>query len=417
MGATSPSLRPFLQRVTRYVPGASDPRENRLTEITAGVMEHVDGFALALALAIVEEGRDPSSPAKADEVLSTLQSLRVDPARYELRVDTQLPVAGKYIDLSLTFIPCDGRPSVTIWVEVKHGSPFSGEQQPENYESRLQVLRGQRAKALVVLAPRGANLGQTDESLLVATWQGAGRRVEAESLTRTAGTHERWLLEQYRDYLREGGLMDQGAITEGDQRSLQGYGAAMAGIARICEVADRELTKSWGTPRPNGPRKHVPGFWSHHRSFSSSATDAVVWAADGSVPDEEANGLSVRTGWEPVLFEWGLHATDGVDQLDQARGPYCFSAGLTFWGKGDPAFAEDAAERELRSEWFSRLEEAGFRLMRFGGLWRAREVVYLDELFSESSLEAQGELVAKRVVDAFECLSELSPAPEPGIFD
>ena len=42
-----PLSRSFLGRVTKYVPrDGLDPAENRLTEVTAGVLEHVKGLAV-----------------------------------------------------------------------------------------------------------------------------------------------------------------------------------------------------------------------------------------------------------------------------------------------------------------------------------------------------------------------------------
>ena len=47
--------RSFLGRVTKYVPRHGlDPAENRLTEVTAGVLEHVTGFAAPFVASMLD---------------------------------------------------------------------------------------------------------------------------------------------------------------------------------------------------------------------------------------------------------------------------------------------------------------------------------------------------------------------------
>jgi len=57
-----PLSRSFLGRVTKYVPRHRlDPAENRLTEVTAGVLEHVTGFAAPFAASMLDSANDRSA--------------------------------------------------------------------------------------------------------------------------------------------------------------------------------------------------------------------------------------------------------------------------------------------------------------------------------------------------------------------
>jgi hypothetical protein len=57
----------LFSRATRYTRSPSlDPHENRLTEITAAVLEHVDGLAQKIAEALLRAACDHASQALAE---------------------------------------------------------------------------------------------------------------------------------------------------------------------------------------------------------------------------------------------------------------------------------------------------------------------------------------------------------------
>ena len=109
-------------RVTRYRMGAAhDPRENRLTEVTAGVLERTDGLALEVARSWLQPrphdaAGAPAWTAARDALSEEGVGLRgVRTQRYTRR--------GGFVDLELSFGPrlATVTQEIVLWVEVKHG--------------------------------------------------------------------------------------------------------------------------------------------------------------------------------------------------------------------------------------------------------------------------------------------------------
>src|SRR4051812_30714691 len=111
----------LFRRVTRHRIGTKqDPRENRLTEVTAAMLERVDGLGLEVLDAVLAtaatSANDRIFDAKShdeaamwqgalEELEDLLLALRaLDEPR--LRVDTQRTTAsGKFVDLELRVTP------------------------------------------------------------------------------------------------------------------------------------------------------------------------------------------------------------------------------------------------------------------------------------------------------------------------
>ena len=145
----------FFGVVSRYArPSLADQRENRLTQVFAGVLEHSDGLAVELARDWLRSRPGDSHNDAATQWQDAAAGLADDDIRLR-HLRTQRPTyTGKLVDLELRF----GHPNApraddtVVWVEVKHGaSPH--EDQLSNYLRDIERL-GVRASAVVLLAPR-----------------------------------------------------------------------------------------------------------------------------------------------------------------------------------------------------------------------------------------------------------------------
>jgi hypothetical protein len=111
---------------------AVDPRENRLTEAFAAVLE-----------------RDP---LLTTELVKRWTSADVPEGSVSVRTQ-RLTASGAFIDLELAFGSL-AAPNLRVWVEVKHGAGLH-ENQLETYLDDLKVEHHAESR-LVFLAPRGA---------------------------------------------------------------------------------------------------------------------------------------------------------------------------------------------------------------------------------------------------------------------
>jgi hypothetical protein len=94
----------LFRRVTRYRVGAAqNPRENRLTEVTAAVLESVDGFAEDALLELLEGiDDDDAAAASVGPILDVVRALEAPRLTVATQVTTQ---TGKFVDLQLRFRP------------------------------------------------------------------------------------------------------------------------------------------------------------------------------------------------------------------------------------------------------------------------------------------------------------------------
>lgn len=124
----------LFSRVTRFVPGAAlNPRENRLTEILAAVVEEVDGLAQALVHEWLGMGCPEGSP----------------------HVTTQLATPRDFVDLEFRF-GSFSEPEYVVWVENKHGS-WLAEGQAEKYLQELAARPGPRRTRRVLTGNRSGS--------------------------------------------------------------------------------------------------------------------------------------------------------------------------------------------------------------------------------------------------------------------
>lgn len=373
----------LFHRVARYRPtGRLDPRENRLTEITAAVLERVPGLTAAVAAELA-----------GTQVATADRSDRDEPAEVSPRTltheraRTQVTVDGRFVDLVLSHVDAAGT-AQDLYVEIKHGSGEHGDQ----IEAYLE--RAARTGALVALLVPGRDAPAIaavprPSPVRVTSWQTLARRIRQWAKTAELTAVEQWLIDEYLTYLSEEDLMDPEALTTVHALALAEHGAASAAMRAICARADTWLGTNWGprgthsatTAKPPVP-KHGQGYWAHYPSSHDK-------------PDER---------WSPGWLEWGLrdlsdaqYADDLVDLED-----VLFCAGASF----------EAADRPSASDtgraWVETLGRSGF-VTFWHGYYRVMRVLSPSDLLRFRSIEDQGDEVGRWAAETFRLLWEHGP--------
>lgn len=392
----------LFRRVTRYrISPTQDPRENRLTEVTAAVLERVDGLAREVAETVLKSACDASYAQVAamtgeaevaagedahDALAARLRALRrLD--RPRVRVDTQVTTSStKFVDLKLRFAPqpFQAGESLVFWVEVKHGAGVHGTQL-DDYERDIAFTDADH-RLVVVLAPRQSldELVDVPESMPVVSWQAVAEVVRRWAKHRDLGSVERFLLNDYLAFLREEGLMDEELLTAEHAFALRAAPAAVSTTAKLMELADDYIAKHWG---PRGQNKggknpaYGPEYWAHYE----------LAPRDGEPPPAT---------WRSSTFEWGLF---GDQDREEPRNAFVFFAGATFFAaRDDPSkVAENAewltARRQDRYEYFN------------SWFWRLFRFRYPEELLAATTLDEQVERLGSWVVESFQLLADYPP--------
>jgi hypothetical protein len=128
-----------------------NPRENRLTEVTAAVLELVHGVTAAFIAGVLGAGIDdaqrrdlgPAEHARRRALLADFISLE----NPRVSVTTQLATrGGRFVDLELLLRPGVGAQSkgLLLWVEIKHGAGLHGDQLDAYLERELYSRLSQR---------------------------------------------------------------------------------------------------------------------------------------------------------------------------------------------------------------------------------------------------------------------------------
>ena len=400
----------LFSRATRYTRSPSlDPHENRLTEITAAVLERVDGLPQRIAEALLEAACDHArraiangdDDAKAAEWLSELQRRQAILAAVEglkeprslVRTQVTTP-KGRFIDMEIWLRPkrpADTADDVVLWLEIKEGSDIHGNQ----LDVYLQDIAAHKAaqKAVLLLAPRGQSFATSPpDAVAPVDWQTTSTVVAAAAADSTRTAVERWLLDQYADYLREEGLMDPEALDASLALALMEANEAAEAAAGICEHADAWVIANWGvrsnqaTPLGGSTEPAFGlGYWANYELSRASETASTTW----------------RGAW----FEWGLRNTSELDYIndEDVRGANAFYAGVTFEAKANPA---KTVGNEL---WLNARLSDEFLATWFGRYHRLVRLKYPDELLAQTTLEAQGQALGEWVVEAFQQLAQNAP--------
>jgi len=351
----------LLRRVTRYARGGNvDPRENRLTEILAAVVDEVDGLAAMLVgewVGAEVEG----SPAQ---------------------VTTQLPTPrGFFVDLELRF-GSFADPDWVIWVENKHGTDL-GPGQAEKYVDELHARAPGRDR-VVVIAPRAA-MPEVPQGVPAISWEEVAHSLDRFRRAPGRSDVERWLLDEFMDYLEEEGLAPEEPLDAAAAFALAARAASERRILRVIEFADGYLADNWA-PRTDGRKRalSILPFWAHYPIDPGSE--------------------SPPSAWEATWFEFTLK-DDGMKE-DESRDAFVFAAGATL---------ETAANRRLSSpeyaSWLAERRAAGFELRRDQYYWRLFRFLYPEELLAQSTLEEQGLALGRWVTTTFSDLRDYPPQP------
>jgi hypothetical protein len=336
----------LFRRVARYPPSpAIDPRENRLTEAFAAVLERVGGLAAAL----VGEwtGETPNGSV----------SLR-----------TQRTTAhGLFVDLELVFgSPVE--PTRRVWVEVKHGADLH-EGQMESYARDIK-FELQEHSDLILLAPRGAV--QTPIGVCRADWQDVASFMRRWRTSDTDDPVERWLVHEFGDYLVEEGLVEEETLTPAHVFSLAAKPSTDRAVGRLVDTAQALVQSEWG------------------EAIKSSKTGGQgwLWYSTFALPEGQS--------WGEAWLEWQLRHDDA--RLEP-RDACCFFAGVTF-----ETLRGSALAHEGNAGWLAERMTEGFeRILAWH--WRLWRPLYPEQLLDEMSLDSQGRKLGNWVLESFRLLA------------
>lgn len=380
----------LFRRITRYrLAPNQDPRENRLTEVTAAVLERVDGLAhyvMEMVIADARERLDDDESASSRKNLSSTLDDMLERIRQlsspRLRLTTQKTTASrKFVDLELCLSPQPGEPGdvLLFWIEVKHGAK-PGETQLTDYEGDIdKEAAGQRL--VVLLAPRQSvpDLADVPDTIPIVEWQAVADAVRAWSKRPDLGEVDHFLLSDYLCYLREEGLMADELLTTEHTFVMQAHPRAQETIARLME-----LTDTW-----------IQGNWAAKTTFKYEEERWVIYPT--------AKGGSPVESWRNTAFDWGLFSDQ---HRDEYRNAWVFAAGAWFHRRGNLD-----AIKNSNPGWVDQQQSNGFELDKFGRplFWRLVRYLYPEELLCRTTLDAQVELLGSWVVGSFELLADAPP--------
>lgn len=346
-------MRSLFGRVGKYPGSESDPRENRLTECFAAVLERVDGLAGMLVASWLGVGLD-----------------------VPVRTSTQrFTPSGWFVDLELAF-GTGSVPELLVWVENKHGSPPHGGQL-QSYLADIKKVPAE-GRHVVLLAPRQTMPDEdVPPEVKKIEWQevAACMRVWRHSTDHAA--EGRFLLDEFSTYLREEGLEDQ-ELTTDLALAFALRAKSEATIRTLIKVADQYVRTQWGERVDDRPdrRRTLERWWAHY-------------------PKSE-HGAPVSAAWGDANFELALKL-DSSRLAGRPRDVDAFVAGLTFGADNPFQGAPD-------NEWIKALEDQDF-VHSHDDRHRMWRYLYPEQLLAHTSLKDQGEALGAFVVDAFRALA------------
>ncbi len=389
----------LFRRVTRYpVSFSVDPRENRLTEVTAAVVERVEGMAQTFVESVLRAGAEDAQRRElgADEVNHRERLREIARTLFLPRVQVNTQVAtsqGRFVDLEILLRPPVGTatPGLLVWVEVKHGASLHGDQLDAYLRDKgMRPVPEHVERIVVLLVPRGwaPTVGVVPSDVLMVDWQSVGRAMKPGARVRLPV--QDWLLSEYVRYLKEEGLSDPDALTTVSALALMESHAAWNAAAGICEHADGVVQADWGV---RGAHQKTRG------NTPSPAFGTGYWTNYAA----HREGHPPSPNWRGAWFEWGLRDTAHVEGLEDARGSWAFMAGVTVVTRDNPMRVA------ANEQWLARRVADGFRYFWIAGYYRFARLRYPDELLRETTLEAQGRELGRWVVETFGALADDPP--------
>ena len=381
------SSRSLFSRVNRFVPsGDTTPRENRLTEAFAAVLDRVDGLARTLAIAWLDTA-PPRDPRERCSGSGVVRERLVMGSESVVHVATQVPCGGRYVDLELRFASIAGLSAddVRVWIEIKHGThPHTG--QLAAYRKTLGDMGD-----VVLLAP-ASSLPYPDSAEVPAaipqrSWEQVGQlcaRYDARSVV------EGWLLDELVAYLREEGLMGIESLKPEHLTALAYAQQAEAALEVICDQAKAYVAQHWdGTFDNDEKLRH-----------------GITYSAWYTAPP--GTHLGPNGAW----LDWVVTRAAAVHPLPP-DGAVFFMAGLSV-DRG-----HEMASNDAQRAWQRALEdgvETDARRLAFrrwtGNHERLHTVAYPHEVLAGGSLEEQGAALGRWVIDSFRVICN-PPVPYP----
>lgn len=390
-------------RIARHVTSLGRvPREDRLTEVFAAVLDSAYGNGLARHLAYSWLTSDEAADARGSERLKQMGALLEDSGgEWTCSVTTQLESRTASVrrrpDLELLLQEHDenGSPSeeLLLWLEVKNGTG-PHDNQLAAYLGLIKA-RGVKNAAVMLLAPRSdyPSFARTQMPSEVPrlTWEGTGRLISSFV---AADPVSAFLVEQLVDYLQEEELMDPPQLTPKHLIAFDHYQEGIRALVRVCDLADARVCKLWAE------HEGKPGTWPKGRKPRNYWWDYP--------PDNEEETISIycETGWGP---QWQFFVDSREFLRDGTRGVPVFVVGLA-----GPAGGIDRMPDSTRAK----LREGGFRLMTraetlISDYEYAFRVRYPNELFSGGDLASEAEVLANWISTSFADLEGLTEPPPP----
>lgn len=371
-------------RATRFPVSAG---ENRLTEITAAVLERDPRLAVAFATALVQEASRTAASAAQRDIRRAGAWLTARTRDAEVHVETQVARASGSergivdLQLRLTTEPIRRDRDLLIWVEIKHGADISGKQL-DAYR-RLVWREPAAVHLVIVLAPRQSPPTQSlvPEDVPVLFWQDVVSACLRALEPRRRGT-EALLVDEFMAYLKEQNLMPPKPLTTEFALALAVRQATRQTVVALLEHVHGQVKERYSDEGCRGGSRqpqYGTSFWAKHTIRPSND----VW----------------RGGW----LEWGLRHDHSHPE---SRDAYAFVAGMTFHKNKNPlaseAHAEWAADR-LADGFLSVVHE-------FPRLWSYR---YPEQLLVATGLQDQADLLSDWVLERFDALVQHPPPVTP----
>ena len=377
MRAVSVSM---FRRAVRFADtGSANPAENRLTEITAAVLERHPPLARAFTAALLAQAARNASTAARPRIAAARAWLVEHGDTAEVRIDTQLMRGGRFVDLGLRlkYDPLRRARDLIVWVEIKRGAGISGDQ----LSAYLDLIEREpgAVSTVIVLAPRQSPPSENDvpDAVPVVFWQQVLAECARRLPPQPKGSARALLVQELFSYFQEEGLMPAQPMTTELALSLAVRDAANETVKGLCEIVHERVLARYadGGAKGGGIRQYGTGFWAKHTIASSSPAWAGAW------------------------LEWGLRSDSA---RREGRGAYAFVAGVTFHRNAN------AAGDPQHHDWLAARLDQGFEQVTdyWPRLWSYH---YPEQLLIASTFEEQADLLAGWVLERFDAVTADPP--------